>query len=404
MTDLRRHSISRPGHTDIYITALAAQALGDRPAISAFFADLAAHLQGRTGQVPVEVLHARFYGLSPLRAEILEAAAQAFGDGGSQPAFPITFIDGAPCVGGWLAGASLVGVASRDASVHVERITSGDQHLGSELRTAAMRSVLLAGVSGLEASGHGESAGPGPQADRMFRRAATLLEARGLRASDIARTWIYMPHLLDWYDVFNRARNACFREIGVLDSEGRGRLPASTGIQGRRSPAPAAGTAMEEACFMDVLALRRADGGDASADIVQMRNPRQNEAPEYGSAFSRGMAVGDHSPRTLHISGTAAIDEFGQSVRLGDAAGQVLLTLEAVEALLGSQGATLHDIRLATAYCKDLATYDAFRSVVAKLGIDAVPFVPVLADVCRAELLFEMDCVAVAGPEAAPLS
>ena len=398
MADLRQYSIVRSGHTDVYLTALAPQALGDLEQVAAFFSRLAQAVGGSDGQAPIEVLHARFYGLSDRRDDILAVAARAFGGASLDPGFAVTFIDGAPCVGGLLGGVSLVGVSGRDASVQIARIVSGGVQLGSELCTATLRTVLLAGVSGLDAGAAGQDTQPGSQADGMFRRAAALLEARGMRASDIARTWIYMPRLLEWYDVFNRARSACFADIGVTDALGRGRLPASTGIQGRRSLAPLdGGPATQEACYMDVLALRHADGSDASDAIARMRNPRQNEAPEYGSAFARGMAVGDDGPPTLYISGTASIDEEGRSVRLGDAVGQVELTLQAVDALLASAGASLHDIRHATAYCKDLATYEAFCSVVAQAGLQALPFVPVLADVCRDELLFEMDCLAIAG-------
>ena len=151
---------------------------------------------------------------------------------------------------------------------------------------------------------------------------------------------------------------------------------------------------------MDLLAIESTSGSAPVA--MPMQNGRQNEASEYGSSFSRGMAVYSDAPPTLYVSGTASIDAAGRTVYRDDAQGQIVETLMNVAALLEVHAATLHDIRQATAYCKDERTYRVFERVVSLLGLTGVPFVPVLADVCRDELLFEIDCVAVAAtPETA---
>lgn len=43
---------------------------------------------------------------------------------------------------------------------------------------------------------------------------------------NLVRTWLYLDHILDWYDDFNRVRNTFFERNGVFD----GLVPASTGI------------------------------------------------------------------------------------------------------------------------------------------------------------------------------
>jgi len=43
-----------------------------------------------------------------------------------------------------------------------------------------------------------------------------------------------------------------------------------------------------------------------------------NEAPAYGSSFSRGLRIDLNGLTILLISGTASVDEHGNSVHVGD--------------------------------------------------------------------------------------
>jgi hypothetical protein len=49
---------------------------------------------------------------------------------------------------------------------------------------------------------------------------------------DVVRTWFYLNDILSWYPEFNQARNAVYRELGLIPGHDGGsrRLPASTGI------------------------------------------------------------------------------------------------------------------------------------------------------------------------------
>ncbi|MHC5010849.1 MAG: RidA family protein, partial [Planctomycetota bacterium] len=185
---------------------------------------------------------------------------------------------------------------------------------------------------------------------------------------------------------FNRVRTACFKQWGLIHPEREGVLPASTGIQGRRHPG--------EECFMDVFALARKDGGRDG--IEPMHNTRQNEAYEYGSSFCRGMTVSLDGPATHYVSGTASIDPLGRTVYHGDHQGQVVETLLDVHALLGGSDAAFRDICQATAYCKEERDYRTFLRMLEFMDWKDMPVIPVYADVCRDELLFEMDAIAVA--------
>src|SRR5579871_5417441 len=65
-----------------------------------------------------------------------------------------------------------------------------------------------------------------------------------------------------------------------------------------------------------------------------------NEAYDYGSAFSRGMRIELNGVTILLISGTASIDDQGQTVHVGDLRAQVRRTYDNISKLLASEGAT----------------------------------------------------------------
>jgi enamine deaminase RidA (YjgF/YER057c/UK114 family) len=100
--------------------------------------------------------------------------------------------------------------------------------------------------------------------------------------------------------------------------------------------------------------------------------------------------------RKLFVSGTASIEPEGQSAHDGDAARQVELTMRVVHAILESRGMGWADVSRAIVYVKraaDAAVYDAYC---AAAGLLPLPAAVVEADVCRPELLFEIEVDAIA--------
>jgi len=81
-----------------------------------------------------------------------------------------------------------------------------------------------------------------------------------------------------------------------------------------------------------------------------LTNDSQIDAFRYGSAFSRGAVIREIDVTTIQVSGTAAIDERGQSLYPGDARSQIAYTLDTVGALLGQEGATMQDVVAATVF------------------------------------------------------
>jgi enamine deaminase RidA (YjgF/YER057c/UK114 family) len=66
-----------------------------------------------------------------------------------------------------------------------------------------------------------------------------------------------------------------------------------------------------------------------------------------------------------------------------------------VASLLDQAQASLRDICAATIFVKNGEDADVFREVTSGLGLEPFPAVCVVADVCREELLFEIDAEAV---------
>jgi enamine deaminase RidA (YjgF/YER057c/UK114 family) len=162
-------------------------------------------------------------------------------------------------------------------------------------------------------------------------------------------------------------------------------LPASTGISGDNPHG--------SAVLMDLLAVIK--DPDAILSVEQMTNPRQKDAVRYGSAFSRGCCLQTPWISTIQVSGTAAIDEKGKSLFPDDVRSQIESTLDNIEALLELSGASLADIAAATVFVKKPEDAVVFQEIAGKRGLDPFPGVTVVADICRSELLFEIDAEVV---------
>ncbi len=126
-----------------------------------------------------------------------------------------------------------------------------------------------------------------------------------------------------------------------------------------------------------------------------------NEAPQYGSAFSRGLRLEFGNFVVLLISGTASIDEHGNTVHKGDFRAQQRRTYANISGLLASAGATWSDVVRTTCYLRDIERdYAAFNeertSFFNGLGLDPYPAsTGIQAILCRPDLLIEIEAIAV---------
>jgi enamine deaminase RidA (YjgF/YER057c/UK114 family) len=335
------------------------------------------------------VLQERVFGEAAAAPVVAAARARATRATGERWAVPPTIVEGAPVGRAGLAGIHVLGVRAESSRL----IRDGDRLLGRVVDASGACLIGLADVG--RAAEHGLTSGPRQEAAAAIEAAERVLAREGFTFRDVARTWYYLRDILAWYDSFNVARNAAFRRMGLTGPGGDGAIPASTGIQGR---SPHGGW-----CTLDLVAARPRDG--QPYEMRRLHNRKQNEAPQYGSAFARGMALTLGSHRYLFISGTASIDDQGATVHVGDFEAQTRQTIDAISALLEGAGATLGDVRQATAFLKNPGDLRSFERLARRAGLDQVPPVVTVADVCREELLVEIDAtavVAVGGHEARP--
>jgi enamine deaminase RidA (YjgF/YER057c/UK114 family) len=128
-----------------------------------------------------------------------------------------------------------------------------------------------------------------------------------------------------------------------------------------------------------------------------------NEAYDYQrpSSFSRGLRIDLNGLVILLISGTASIDEHGETVHVGDFRAQLRRTYENITGLLAAEGATWRDIVRTTCYLRDIERdYPAFNeertAFFAEQGLDPLPAsTGIQAILCRPELLVEIEAIAM---------
>jgi len=126
-----------------------------------------------------------------------------------------------------------------------------------------------------------------------------------------------------------------------------------------------------------------------------------NEAYSYGSAFSRGMRIDLNGLVILLISGTASIDDAGNTVHVGDLRKQTRRTYDNITALLASEGATWKDVVRTTCYLRDIERdYQAFNEERTQFykeqGLDPLPAsTGIQVILCRPDLLVEIEAIAM---------
>ncbi len=222
----------------------------------------------------------------------------------------------------------------------------------------------------------------------------------------IIRTWLYLGDIVgpegetQRYMELNRARADFYEGIRFLTKHVPAGVrepvyPASTGI----------GTDIRDV-IMSCLAL-----ATKRDDVIArpLENPLQTSAFDYMAAygpkspkFSRAMALTAGGCATFFISGTASITQQ-ESQHIEDVEAQTNQTLDNIAALISEsnltqnglpgRGATLRDMALARVYIKRQSDYVKTRRVCEE-RLGELPIIYAIADVCRPELLVEIEGIA----------
>jgi chorismate lyase/3-hydroxybenzoate synthase len=221
----------------------------------------------------------------------------------------------------------------------------------------------------------------------LYRALFGLLRDVGI--AEIQRVWNYLPDIngaqggVERYRLFNAGRARAFEEFYGAHPEGH--FPAATTVG-------TSGTALLTAFIA------------AGERGVPFENPRQVSAYRYPGRYgtaSPSFARGTIAPRALghafFLSGTASV-VGSESAHPGDPRAQLDETRRNIEAVLDEAAASgirrrsdLGSFDLLKVYVRDPADLPALRRAQAAWPSAPGPTVWVRADICRPELLVEVD-------------
>jgi enamine deaminase RidA (YjgF/YER057c/UK114 family) len=324
----------------------------------------------------------RVYGERSAAERVATARAAVYSERGECAAAPFTFVEGAGFAPGGVTGIHAVAIRASGGIVSIS-LPGGGPVCGRIVRGREAEYLGASDLGRALPAVHQQVAEAEVRA--VLGQAESLLAEAGWSFADVRRTWFFLRDITSWYCAFNTVRNCVFTDLGLVVDNTAELLPASTGIGGVG--------ARGSWCTLDLLAMRALAGQPLR--MARLHSPSQNEATEYGSAFCRGLQVATASGSLVLISGTAAIDGHGSSVHVGELERQARTTVAAVQALLAGVGAGLDAIAQATVYIKPAVAPTDLAALLGRIGLAAVPLLAVHADVCRAELLFEMDATAL---------
>lgn len=226
---------------------------------------------------------------------------------------------------------------------------------------------------------------------------ALLACCKDLGKPYLLRLWNYMPHIIalesgelgageERYRLFNTGRREALLEANYLTKDG---APAACALGTHRGTSKIAFLAATKPC-------------------TPIENPRQisayNYPKDYGvnpPIFSRaGLFAQEGGKDILFISGTASIVGH-QTLHVGDIALQTKETITNIQAVLqeanrlaGSEAWQLSQLH-GQVYVRNRADMPAIQAILKQHGL--LNFTYVHADICRAELLVEIEAYAQLG-------
>ena len=323
------------------------------------FRRLAAELDARGATL----LSLMIYASVEAHDEIARAVQLALG----RTEWPITWVDSRNSGRTPLAGFQAWAVTG----ARVTRVALGQRVVGSVFEDGAARHCLIGGVGPTSLA-----LSPAAQVQQTLGNLEWALGRADFTLRDVVRTWFYNDDILSWYGDFNRVRSALYAPVAFRT----GSLPASTGIGARNAD----GAALTVAAW----AMQPVDAGASAREIG---SPLQCPAPAYGSSFSRAMELVTGDLRRVFVSGTASIWPDGRTAWVGDVPRQIALTMDVVTAILQSRGMDYRHVTRATAYFQNRAFMRHFDSWCEKHEVRRMPLIAFEADVCRDDLLFEIE-------------
>lgn len=334
---------------------------------------------------PSEVLKMVFFGLPESNSEYFEqlqilrqCAALYF----SEHLPVVSYVAQQPFIGSLSAE-----VVYFDSSPEV-KITYGDNYI--VLNNETCRELITGGILPPD-----HKAPFIQQTEAVFSIIEKLLETEKFSLNSIVRQWNYIQDITiiennqQYYQVFNDARSHFYARTDWP----RG-FPAATGIGTRQG-----------GVMIEVIAI---DGDNLINQPLD--NPLQISAHQYSGKvlhgdpdsnlemlttpkFERARVVGSNDRQIVYVSGTASI-RGEESLMINDAVGQTQITMENIGRLIAPAN---YPFQEACFECKMLRIYVGKYELMPlifnymKLNYPEIKTVFVCADVCREELLVEIE-------------
>ncbi|MBN1673295.1 MAG: hypothetical protein JXR37_19775 [Kiritimatiellae bacterium] len=348
-------TISRPWFQKYYITAYPDP---DGPPFS-LFDEMLAFVRENEAQIILQDVFAS--------AELYQDGMAALGRAAGKANWPVTWIEGNGHGGRTMRGTQVYALAG----TNMQRFELDGKYVGCTFEDSVVRYCYLGDMRPADVSR------PRPeQARSLFESIELALQAAGMSFTNVFRTWLYIDRILEWYQAFNPVRTAFFLDRGVFE----GVVPASTGV--------GVGNPHGAALVADVLALQPKSN---AVQIQPVPSPMQCPAIEYRSSFSRATEAVWPDHRALYVSGTASIDRSGKTAYPGNVEKQIELTMEVVDAILNARGMDWTNVARTVAYFKDMHDLPLFHAYCEKYHLPRLPLAIAHADICRGDLLFELE-------------
>ena len=231
-------------------------------------------------------------------------------------------------------------------------------------------------------SAHNTASNSEYQTRLLFNEYIMQLAQEGCTLADnCIRTWLFVNDVDVNYPGVVAARNKVFFTQGLTEDT---HFIASTGIGGRAHD-PKVMTQMDNYAI----------AGINKEQVHYLYAPTHlNRTSEYGVSFERGTYIDYQDRRHVIISGTASINNKGQIEHQKDIVRQAQRMWDNVEALLAEADCSYDEVSVMIVYLRDVADYGVVRRLYDERFPDK-PCIIVLAPVCRAGWLIEMECMAV---------
>lgn len=234
------------------------------------------------------------------------------------------------------------------------------------------------------------------QSEIAFQRMEEILTAEGMTFGDVVRQWNYLERITEYssesqhYQDFNDVRSSYYASSDWMFG-----YPAATGIGTHCGGVQIDFNAVKG--NIEILPLDNDWQRAAhvySDEVLFSRSLQNKETPK----FERGKLLADDTCRMIYVSGTAAI--LGENSVEAGILSQLEITLKNIQHLIGLeeglnklflQSSVLQQLRV---YLKNEEDTAVVRKELDKYGL-SIPIAYLLADVCREELLIEIEGTAI---------